>query len=175
MTSGHRPIHATRTRSKFRLICQFRLTKAVSDRIDQLAHDRGISRSDLIEHMVTFDYALVFKLFLSGAKHAEVVVATGLEPELVRELFAEYRAGYNPCERVPAVAVAHARERAAREKRIAAEALAGVRTVEALARERRHVRSAWVELDKSHTRKHLGELAENTRILTRGRAAGGKP
>jgi len=157
-----------------RQVRQFTLTQAVSDRIDQLAHDRGISRSDVIERLVTFDYTAVFKLFLSGAAHAEVVVATGLEPELVRELFAEYRAGYNPCERVAAVAVEHARERAAREKRMAAEVTAQARTVEALTRERRHVRTAWVDIHKSQTRKHLGELAENTKILSRGAAGGGK-
>jgi hypothetical protein len=168
MTSNPSLPRTLKTPRRMRQVRQFTLTQAVSDRIDALAHDRGISRSDLIERLVTFDYALVFKLFAAGTKHHEVVIATGLEPELVRELFAEYRAGYNPCERVPAVAVAQARERAAREKRIAAERLAEVRTVEAVTRERRASTQAWVEINKSQTRKHLGELAENSKLLSRG-------
>jgi|SRR5271155_1423255 len=152
---------------RLREVRQFTLSRETSDRIDRLAVDRGISRSDVIERAIRLDYALVFTLFLEGKGHAEVVVATGIEPALVRSLFDEYRAGYQPVEHATPLAIAHARERTAREKRLAAEASAQGRIAEAAARERTSAHKAWVDLADAQTRKHLGELAENSKVLDR--------
>jgi Ribbon-helix-helix protein, copG family len=154
---------------RLRQVRQFTLSKDVDDRIDRLSIEQRISRSDVIEKAIRLDYAAVFRLFVANASLAEVVIATGIEPRLVRSLWDEFRAGYEPVESSQALAVAKAQERAARERRLATESRTHARLVEADVRERVTARRAFVDLEAVRTRKHLGELAETTKILTRAR------
>lgn len=160
-----------KTSRRYRQVRHFTLSQAVSDRIDELAFARRISRSDLVEALVTFDYSRIFELFKAGTPHHDVVILTGHEPSFIRELYAEFRAGYEACEAVPEVAVARAHESAARERRIAAERIAEVRLAETISRDRRHRENAWVKIHETNTRKHLGELAENSKVLASTRRA----
>jgi len=160
----------TRTKPRrMRKVRHFTLLEEIDKRIDFLANERGISRSDVIERAIRLDYAEVFRLFVDRKTFAEVVIATGIEPGTVRLLWDEYRAGYEPLESSQGLAIARSQERAARERRLAKETEAHARITVAASREKRAAADAWARINEAQTRKHLGELAENTKILVERR------
>jgi hypothetical protein len=136
-------------------------------RIEELARQRGIRFSHVIDEAMKIDYRVIWSLFVEQRSHAEVVLATGLDPQIVRELHAQFRAGYGPVVSLPSLVVEKTRLKAARERRIAAEAASEAKIAAAGARAASSAHKAHVRVAEIQKEKHLGSLAATNEILER--------
>ena len=72
----------------------FSLSLVVEARIRHMARQRAVSCSRIIEDLIGgVDFVEMFQLFKDNATFADVVIQTGQPPMLVREVFADYKAG----------------------------------------------------------------------------------
>jgi hypothetical protein len=77
-----------------RVVRSFSLSIVVDARIKELARQRGLSCSKIVEDLVGgIDYAEIFAMFDEARSFSEIVRATNLPPMLVREVYADYTAG----------------------------------------------------------------------------------
>jgi hypothetical protein len=84
----------TRQRRKF----SFTISSESRRTLDTLAARFSMPLSRVLDKLLAADFATVFELFRKKIAFADVVIRTGLPPSIVRELFAEYSAGYRAIE-----------------------------------------------------------------------------
>jgi hypothetical protein len=120
----------------------------VDARIREMALQRGVSCSRLVEDLIgSIDYGQIFALFEEGMAFPQIVIQTNLPPMLVRELYADYKAGLhvNPMEE-PATVREHERYKRAEV----------IRDSEAQKTERARINAA--------VREHTKELEATVRL-----------
>jgi hypothetical protein len=173
-TARQREERARKTlrRVRVRVTRSFSLSIVVDARIKELARQRGLSCSRIVEDLIGgIDYAEIFTMFDEQHTFSQIVRATNLPPMLVREVYADYTAGLKPPPmEEPSVVREQERVKAASIRRDA-ELLKTERSGLVVAsRERIKQLEATVRTHEANERILKSKLEANGRILESARA-----
>jgi hypothetical protein len=89
---------AQRAPVRIRSAYHFTLSKAAIATLSTLSQRLNMSQSRTLETFLLADYAAIFTRFKRGEKFADIVIATGFPPMLIRELYREYQSGFDSLE-----------------------------------------------------------------------------
>jgi hypothetical protein len=79
-----------------RKLHSYTISHIAAAKLEALAVQAGINNSRMLEQLLMCDYGELFAMFEDRKSFADVVRASHLHPDIVRDAHAQWTAGYNP-------------------------------------------------------------------------------